>query len=180
MYTPRENGVYSIILRCVIVSFIVNLYRSINVWRKVMQTCLSCGIELALLVKGTDGYCKKCDPSLPTSVVSPVEGKGLSNLLIGKSHLGDFGRSLGVFGFYQAMLFIIVSASDASYEAAAALGFLWAIGMLLSTPAALIFFGILFFARALNKDFLRKAAIVWFFAFPALVLVVLLVVFGQM
>ena len=28
-----------------------------------MQTCLSCGIELALLVKGTDGYCKKCDPS---------------------------------------------------------------------------------------------------------------------
>ena len=33
-----------------------------------------------------------------------VERKGLSNLLIGKPHLGDFGRSLGVFGFYQVML----------------------------------------------------------------------------
>ena len=30
-----------------------------------MQKCLNCGIELALLVKGTDGYCKKCDPSQP-------------------------------------------------------------------------------------------------------------------
>ena len=108
-----------------------------------------------------------------------VEGKGLANLLIGKSHLGDFGRSLGVFGFYQVMLLIILAASDASYEAAAVLGFLWGIGIIFSIPAALIFFGILFFARALNKDFLRKAAIVWFFAFPALVLVVLLVVLGQ-
>ena len=35
-----------------------------------------------------------------------VERKGLSNLLIGKPHLGDFGRSLGVFGFYQVMLYI--------------------------------------------------------------------------
>ena len=31
-----------------------------------MQKCLNCGVELALLVKGTDGYCKKCDPSQPT------------------------------------------------------------------------------------------------------------------
>ncbi len=101
-----------------------------------------------------------------------VEGKGLSNLLIGKSHLGDFGRSLGVFGFYQVMLLIILEASDASYEAAAVLGFLWGIGIILSIPAALIFFGILFFARALDKAYLRKAAIVWFFIFPALVLIV--------
>ena len=100
--------------------------------------------------------------------------------MIGKSHLGDFGRSLGVFGLYQVMLFIIVITSNATYAAAAALGFLWAIGMIFSIPAALIFFGILFFARALNKDFLRKAAMVWFFAFPALVLVVLAIVFGQM
>ena len=109
-----------------------------------------------------------------------VEGKSFANLLIGKSHLGDFGRSIGVFGFYQVMLLIILAASDASFEAAAVLGFLWGIGIIFSIPAALIFFGILFFARALNKDFLRKAAVVWFFAFPALVLVVLLVVFGQM
>ena len=30
-----------------------------------------------------------------------VERKGLSNLLIGKSHLGDFGRSLGVLAFIK-------------------------------------------------------------------------------
>ena len=94
-----------------------------------------------------------------------VECKGLSNLLIGKSHLGDFGRSIGVFGFYQVMLLIILLASDASYEAAAVLGFLWGIGIIFSIPAALVFSGILFFARALNKDFLRKAAIVWFLLF---------------
>ena len=69
-----------------------------------------------------------------------VERKGLSNLLIGKSHLGDFGRSLGVFGFYQVMLLIVLVASDASYEAAAMLGFLWGIGIIFSIPAALIFF----------------------------------------
>ena len=74
-----------------------------------------------------------------------VDSKGLSNQLIGKSHLGDFGRSLGVFGFYQVMLLIILLASDASYEAAAVLGFLWGIGIIFSIPAALIFFGILFF-----------------------------------
>ena len=101
-----------------------------------------------------------------------VEGKGLSNLLIGKSHLGDFGRSLGVFGFYHVMLYILLVASDASYEAAALLGVLWAIGIIFSIPAALIYFGILFFARALDKVYLRKAAIVWFFIFPALVLIV--------
>ena len=101
-----------------------------------------------------------------------VEGKGLSNLLIGKSHLGDFGRSLGVFGFYQVILYMLLVASDASYEAAALLGFLWAIGIIFSIPAALIYFGILFFARALDKVYLRKAAIVWFFIFPALVLIV--------
>ena len=101
-----------------------------------------------------------------------VEGKGLSNLLIGKSHLGDFGRSLGVFGFYQVMLYILLVASDASYEAAALLGFIWGIGIIFSIPAALIYFGILFFARELDKAYLRKAAIVWFFIFPALVLIV--------
>ena len=69
-----------------------------------------------------------------------VERKGLSNLLIGKPHLGDFGRSLGVFGFYQVMLYFTLVVSDASYEAAALLGFLWSIGIIFSIPAALMFF----------------------------------------
>jgi len=137
-----------------------------------MQTCLSCGIELALLVKGTDGYCKKCDPSLPTSVVSPVEGKGLSNLLIGKSHLGNFGRSIAVFGFYVIIILLTASAVAGSAIGAGTAGavfYLAVLGMMVSVPAALIYFGILFFARVLNKASLRNVAIVWFFAFPALV-----------
>ena len=66
-----------------------------------MQTCLSWGIELALLIKGTAGYCKKWDPSPPSS----VEGTSLSNLLIGKSHLEDPWRSLDGFGFNISFIY---------------------------------------------------------------------------
>ena len=78
-----------------------------------------------------------------------VEGKGLANLLIGKSHLGDFGRSLCVFCFYQVMLLILLVASDASYEAAAMLGFLWGIGIIFSIPARLSSFLAYCFSREL-------------------------------
>ena len=92
-----------------------------------------------------------------------VECKGLSNLLIGKSHLGDFGRSIGVFGFYQVMLLIILLASDASYEAAAVLGFLWGIGIIFSIPAALIFFGILF--SSTSSIMVMRAMLICFSSF---------------
>ncbi|MAI57638.1 MAG: hypothetical protein CML56_01400 [Rhodobacteraceae bacterium] len=38
-------------------------------------------------------------------------------------------------------------------------------GAVVSIPAALNYFAILFFARALNKENLRNAAIVWFLFF---------------
>ena len=69
-----------------------------------------------------------------------VDSKGLSNLLIGKSHLGDFG--VVVFWLLSSDVHHLL-ASDASYEAAAA-GFLWDMGIIFSIPAALIFFGIRF------------------------------------
>jgi hypothetical protein len=96
-----------------------------------------------------------------------------SNLLIGKSHLGDFGRSIAVFGFYVIVIelaAVAVAGSAIGAGAAGAISYVAVLGMMVSVPAALIYFGILFFARALNKASLRNVAIVWFFAFPALVL----------
>lgn len=108
---------------------------------------------------------------------TPIEDKGLTNLLIGKSHLGDFVRSLGVFGIYILIIFVgaavLAGQHSASGGAAGAIAFVSVLGAALSIPAALIYFGILFFARALDKDYLRKAAIVWFFIIPALVLFVM-------
>jgi hypothetical protein len=95
-----------------------------------------------------------------------------SKLLVGKSHLGDFGRAIAVFGFYVIIILLTASAVAVSAIGAGAAGavyYLAVLGMIVSVPAALIYFGILFFARALNKDSLRNVAIVWFFAFPALI-----------
>ena len=79
---------------------------------------------------------------------TPIEDKGLKNLLIGKSHLGDFGRSLGVFGFYIFIIFIgaavLAGKHSASAGAAGAIGFVSVLGAAFSIPAALIYFGILF------------------------------------
>ena len=85
-----------------VVLFILNLYRPDDVWSYEMQTYLSCGIKLALFVKCTDDYFRKCNLSPPSS----VEGKGLSNLSIGKSRLEGSWRSLGFFGFYIKIIYV--------------------------------------------------------------------------
>ena len=152
-----------------------------------MQKCLNCGIRLALLVKGSDGYCKKCLTSIDTNALkesnsrelesTPIEAERQSNLFIGKSYLGDFGRSLVVFGFYVFIIYasaaVLTLQSSAYRGAAGAIAYVFILGAIVSIAAALIYFGILFFARALDKDYLRKAATVWFFVFPALVLIVM-------
>jgi hypothetical protein len=91
------------------------------------------------------------------------------------------GRSLVVFGFYRfivyagaEVMFAQFSASSGTVSGAGgAIAFVAALGKIVSIPAALIYFVILLFARALDKAYLRKAAIVWFFIFPALVLFVI-------
>ena len=66
-----------------------------------MQTCLSCGIDLALLVKGTDSYCKKCDPS-PSSydemVKEPLEKPKYSQTI----------RVRIAFGYYIAICLTLI------------------------------------------------------------------------
>ena len=66
-----------------------------------MQTCLSCGIELALLVKGTDGYCKKCDPSQPShneTVKGSLEKPKFSQTL----------KTRIAFGYYISLLVTLI------------------------------------------------------------------------
>jgi len=112
---------------------------------------------------------------------APVEAAGLSNVSIGKSYLGDLGRSLVVFGFYRFIVYVGAEFVFAHYSASfgtvsgagGLIAFVAALGKIVSIPAALIYFVILLFARALDKAYLRKAAIVWFFIFPALVLFVI-------
>ena len=36
-----------------------------------MEKCVACGVELALLTNSTNGYCKKCDPTLQN--IAPEE-----------------------------------------------------------------------------------------------------------
>ena len=66
-----------------------------------MQTCLSCGIELALLVKGTDGFCKKCDPSQNSHneiVEEPLEKPKYSQTL----------KTRIAFGYYISLLVTLI------------------------------------------------------------------------
>ena len=66
-----------------------------------MQTCLSCGIALALLVKGTDGYCKKCDPSQTGHdeiVKEPLEKPKYSQTL----------KTRIAFGYYISLLVTLI------------------------------------------------------------------------
>ena len=66
-----------------------------------MQKCLSCGIDLALLVKGKDGYCKKCDPSQPSHdeiVKEPLEKPKYSQTL----------KTRIAFGYYISLLLTLI------------------------------------------------------------------------
>ena len=67
--------------------------------------------------------------------------------MTGKSHLGDFGRSLVVFGFYVVTINFAAMAAAGSGGgpgAAGAIAHVTILGVMVSVPAALIYLGILF------------------------------------
>jgi hypothetical protein len=71
-----------------------------------MKTCLNCGIELALVVKGTEGYCKKCDPSqpIPDEIVrEPLDKPKYSRTL----------KARIAFGYYFSLLLPLISGCPA-------------------------------------------------------------------
>ena len=106
-----------------------------------------------------------------------------AKLVIGKSYLGDFVRSVCVCIFYGviillATILLIAMYGGSSASASGAFGFVAVFGLLASVPASIVYFILLALARALRRiktlsNLLRIIALIWFFIIPLTVLYVL-------
>ena len=106
-----------------------------------------------------------------------------AKLVIGKSYLGDFVRSVCVCIFYGviillATILLIATYGGSSASASGAFGFVAVIGLLASVPASIVYFILLALGRALRRiktlsNLLRIIALIWFFIIPLTVLYVL-------
>ena len=107
-----------------------------------------------------------------------------AKLVIGKSYLGDFVRSVCVCIFYGviillATMLLVATYGGSSASASWAFGFVAVIGLLASVPASIVYFILLALGRALRKvktlsNLLRIIALIWFFIIPLTVLYVLI------
>jgi hypothetical protein len=107
-----------------------------------------------------------------------------AKLVIGKSYLGDFVRSVCVCIFYGviillATMLLVATYGGSSASASGAFGFVAVIGLLASVPASIVYFILLALGRALRKvktlsNLLRIIALIWFFIIPLTVLYVLI------
>ena len=104
-----------------------------------------------------------------------------AKLVIGKSYLGDFVRSVCVCIFYGLIIILATMLLLAMYgesSASAAVGFVAVFGLLASVPAGIVYFILLALGRALRRiktlsNLLRIMALIWFFIIPLTVLYVL-------
>ena len=106
-----------------------------------------------------------------------------AKLVIGKSYLGDFVRSVCVCIFYGviillATMLLVATYGGSSASASGAFGFVAVIGLLASVPASIVYFILLALGRALRKvktlsNLLKIIALIWFFIIPLTVLYVL-------
>ena len=106
-----------------------------------------------------------------------------AKLVIGKSYLGDFVRSVCVCIFYGviillATILLVATYGGSSASASGAFGFVAVFGLLASVPASIVYFILLALARALRRiktlsNLLRIIALIWFFIIPLTVLYVL-------
>ena len=111
----------------------------------------------------------------------PILDTRFAKLIIGKSYLGDFVRSVCVCIFYGLIIILATMLLLAMYgesSASAAVGFVAVFGLLASVPAAIVYFILLALGRALGRkqtlsNFLRIVALIWFFIIPLTVLYVL-------
>ena len=107
-----------------------------------------------------------------------------AKLVIGKSYLGDFVRSVCVCIFYGviillATMLLVATYGGSSASASGAFGFVAVIGLLASVPASIVYFILLALARALRRiktlsNLLRIMALIWFFIIPLTFLYVLI------
>ena len=113
----------------------------------------------------------------------PILDTRFAKLVIGKSYLGDFVRSVCVCIFYGviillATMLLVATYGGSSASASGAFGFVAVIGLLASVPASIVYFILLALGRALRKvktlsNLLRIIALIWFFIIPLTVLYVL-------
>ena len=104
-----------------------------------------------------------------------------AKLVIGKSYLGDFVRSVCVCIFYGVIIFFATMLLVTKYgrsSASGAVGFVAVFGLLASVPAGIVYFILLALGRALQRiktlsNLLRIIALIWFFIIPLTVLYVL-------
>ena len=104
-----------------------------------------------------------------------------AKLVIGKSYLGDFVRSVCVCIFYGVIILLATMLLVANYggsSASGAVGFVAVFGLLASVPAGIVYFILLALGRALRRiktlsNLLRIMALIWFFIFPLTVIYVL-------
>ena len=103
-----------------------------------------------------------------------------AKLVIGKSYLGDFVRSVCVCIFYGVIILLATILLVAKYggsSASGAVGFVAVFGLLVSVPAGIVYFILLALGRALRRvktlsNLLRIIALIWFFIIPVTVLYV--------
>ena len=106
----------------------------------------------------------------------PILDTRFAKLVIGKSYLEDFVRSVCVCIFYGviillATMLLIATYGGSSASASGAFGFVAVIGLLASVPASIVYFILLALGRALRKvktlsNLLRIMALIWFFIIP--------------
>ena len=104
-----------------------------------------------------------------------------AKLVIGKSYLGDFVRSVYVCIFYGVIILLVTMIFSAKYAGTpsyGAFGYVAVLGVMATIPVGIIYFSLLVLGRALRRiktlsNLFRIMALIWFFIIPLTVLYVL-------
>ena len=104
-----------------------------------------------------------------------------AKLVIGKSYLGDFVRSVCVCIFYVVIILLVTMIFSAKYAGTpsyGAFGYVAVLGIMATIPVGIIYFSLLVLGRALRRiktlsNLFRIMALIWFFIIPLTVLYVL-------
>ena len=111
----------------------------------------------------------------------PILDTRFAKLIIGKSYLGDFIKSVCVSIFYVVIILLVTMIFSAKYAGTpsyGAFGYVAVLGVMATIPVGIIYFSLLVLGRALRRiktlsNLLRIIALIWFFIIPLTVLYVL-------
>ncbi len=108
----------------------------------------------------------------------PILDTRFAKLIIGKSYLGDFVKSVCVSIFYVVIILLvamILSAQYAGHTGSGAIGYVAVLGLMATIPVGIIYFSLLVLGRALRRiktlsNLIRIVALIWFFIIPMTIL----------